>query len=401
MRFLYQARTKEGELKSGTIEASSKEVALELLQKLDYYVTYLEEEKPSLLIREVRFFQRISLKEKFIFFRQLAIMLASQISIVEALLTVAQQTTNSEFKKIILNLQKEVDAGNSLSNALSKYPKIFSPLHVAMVKSGETLGKLSQSLENLADLLERQYNTSSKLKGAMIYPALVFIVFLVISGIMIFSILPSFEEIFKEREMEIPLLTRIVLSAGKFLRENLLILLVIFLIIFFLVFYYARTKEGKRFFDKLSLKIPFFNQIVKQSIISRFSETLSSLIEAGVMITQALDIGKEIVGNEIYKELVSKINKGIKRGESISSTTLLYPEFFPPLFNQMVMVGEKTGTLAKSLLKISNFYRAETEKAIENLLKMLEPLLVLILGILVGGLMMTVFLPLYRIIGSY
>jgi len=401
MKFLYQARTKEGDLKSGTIEASSREVAFSLLQKLGYYVTYLEEEKPPIYAKELKIFQRISLRDLFIFSRQFSIMLNSNVPIVESLTTIAAQTKNPELKEIISDIAEEVEAGSSLSKALLKYPKVFSPFYVAMVKAGEASGKLSQTLNFLANHLEREYNVRGKIRGAMTYPVLVLVVFFVIFGIMIFSILPSFENILKEREVEVPFITKVILSFSKILREKFFIIALVLGAIIILIFYYLKTEKGKRFFDKISLKIPFFSEISKQSILSRFAQNLSTLTSAGLTLTEALEIVEEIVGNVEYKNAVSKIKEGVKKGETISSITTLYPELFPPLFTQLVLVGEKTGTLTNALSAISNFYQSETEKAIENFLRILEPLLIIILGVLVGGLMLSVLLPLYRIIGTY
>jgi type IV pilus assembly protein PilC len=401
MKFLYQARTKEGDLKSGVIEASSKEVALSLLQNLGYYVTYLEEERPPIYAREIKIFQRISLRDLFTFFRQLSILLSSQVPIVESLVTLSTQTRNLEFKEIILDIAKEVEAGSPLSKALLKYPKVFSSFHVAMVRAGEVSGKLSQSLFHLANHLEREYNVKGKIRGAMIYPILVFIVFLAVLSVMVFSVLPSFEKIFIERGAEIPFPTKVVLSFSRFLREKFLTLVFVLGIFSVLIFYYSRTKEGRKIFDEVSLKIPFFGGISKQSIISRLAGNLSTLTSAGLTITEALELVENIVGNEVYKFVISKMKEGVKKGESISSISSLYPELFPPFFNQLVLVGEKSGTLSNCLLAISDFYQSEVEKSIENSLRILEPLLIIILGGLVGGLMFAVFLPLYRIIGPY
>jgi type IV pilus assembly protein PilC len=401
MKFLYQARTKEGDVKSGTIEASSREVAFSLLQKLGYYVTYLEEEKLPIYAKELKIFQRISLRDLFIFSRQFSIMLNSKVPIVESLMTIASQTKNPELKEIISEIAEEVESGSSLSKALLKYPKVFHPFYVAMIKAGEVSGKLSQTLNFLANHLEREYNVRGKIRSAMTYPVLVLVVFFVIFGIMIFSILPSFENILKEREVEVPFITKVILSFSKILREKFFIIALVLGAIIILIFYYLKTEEGKRFFDKISLKIPFFGEISKQSILSRFAQNLSTLTSAGLTLTEALEIVEEIVGNAEYKNAVSKIKEGVKKGETISSITTLYPELFPPLFTQLVLVGEKTGTLSSALSAISNFYQSETEKSIENFLRILEPLLIIILGVLVGGLMLSVLLPLYRIISTY
>lgn len=401
MKFLYQARTKEGDIKSGIIEASSKEVALDLLQKMGIFVTYLEEEKPPLFAREVKFFQRISFKDLVLFSRQFSMMLSSKIPIVETLSTLASQTTNLELKEVIFDISEEVEAGSSLSKALLRYQKVFSPFYIAMVKAGETSGKLSECLKYLADHLEREYTLRSKVGGALIYPALVLIVFFFIAGFMMFSILPSFEKILLESGAQVPLITKIVLSFSQFLRKYFLFLLLVLIFPIFLFYYYSKTEEGKKAIDKISLKIPILGQISKSTLISQFSENLSTLTSAGIMITEALEIIEGIIRNKVYQEAIFQIKEGVKKGNPISSISVLYPEIFPPLFNQMVLVGERTGNLDQCLMTIANFYRQEAERGIENLMRLLEPLLIIFLGGAVGGLMVTVLMPLYRIIGTY
>jgi len=401
MKFVYQVRTEEGEIRSGTIEASSKEVAFSLLQKLGYYITYLEEEKPPVYAREVKIFQRVSLKDLFIFSRQLSILLNSKVPIVESLKALAGQTRNQDFKEMIGDVAEEVEAGNFLSKALSKYPKVFSQFYLAVVKAGEVSGKLSQSLSYLANHLEREYNLRGKVRGALIYPTFVLIVFLVIAGIMVFSILPSFEKILTERAAEIPFITKAILSFSRVLREKFLIFALIVGTPLVLIFYYSRTKEGKKVFDKIFLKLPFFGEISRNYALSRFAENLSTLTSAGLTINEALEIVEGIVGNEVYRNAVSKIKEGVKKGEKISALSSLYPDLFPPLFSQLISVGEKTGTLSNSLLEIAKFYQKEAEKSIENLLSFLEPFLIVVLGIFVGGLMFSVLIPIYKIIGTY
>lgn len=401
MKFIYQARTVKGEIKSGIIEASSKDSALELLQKSGLFVTYLEEEKLPIFSKELKIFRKISLRDLALFSRQFAVLFSSGVPIVESLSTLAGQTKNLELREIVSDLSKEVESGTSLSKSLLKYRKIFSPFFIAMIKAGEASGKLSECLNYLAEHLEREYNLKSKITGALIYPAIILILFLVILTLMVFLILPSFEEILLESGVDVPLITKMVLFFSRFLRNNFLIL---FLLIFFpilILIHYFKTEDGKKKFDRLVLKIPFLGQIISQSLLSRLSVNLSTLISSGLMITESLEILENIVGNEIYRKAISEIRESVKKGISISSISSLYPEIFPPLFNQMVLVGEKTGKLSTCLIQVGEFYQKESERSIENFIRILEPLLIVSLGILVGGLMATVLLPLYRIVGAY
>jgi len=401
VKFNYQVRTEEGEIKTGVVEASSKEAALVLLQKYKFYVTYLEEESSPFYAKKIKIFQKISLKDVVLFSRQLAIMFGSRVPLGEALITLANQAQNPEMREKIFDLVKEIEAGSAFSKALFKHPKIFSPFFIAMVKSGESVGKLSESLNYLADHLEREYSLRAKIKGAMLYPALVLIVFLAILGLMVFSVLPGFERMFLEAGIEIPAITRIVLSSSRLLRENWLLLLIPFLAIFFAIYCFSRTKEGKKFFDRFFLKLPILSSLLKQLSLSQVAANLSTLISGGLLITRALELVGEIIGNSLYKEAIFSINEGVKKGMSISSVSVLYPEIFPPLFNQMVLIGEKTGALDVTLMNVANFYQKEIDRAVEDILKILEPVIVVLLAVIVGGLMLTVFLPLYGVIGIY
>lgn len=401
MKLVYQARTKEGDIKSGIIEASSKESALALLQKMDLFVTYLEEEKKPVYFRQIKILKKITFKDLVLFFRQLSIMINSKIPIVEALSTIAAQTKNLDLKEIILDVSHEVEAGGSLSKSFSVHKKVFSSFQIAMIKAGEASGKLSQCLNYLADHMEREYNLRSKTTGALIYPAMVLIMFLGIGTMMLFSVLPSFEEIFKEAKVELPLFTKIALFISHILRNYIFYLLLFFAFLIFGISYYIRTPEGRRNFDRFSLKIPYLGKILKESAVVRFASNFATLSSAGLTFTESLEIVEEIIGNKIYREIIVEIKEAVKKGISVSSITALYPDLFPPIFTQMVLVGEKTGNLDNCLMTITDFYQKEIERSIENFLKFLEPALIILLAVLVGGLMASVLIPLYKIIGTY
>jgi type IV pilus assembly protein PilC len=397
MKFLYQARTKEGDLKSGVIEASSREVALNLLQKMGLFVTYLEEERAPIYARELKIFQRISIRDLILFTNQLSVMVASRIPIVEALKTLAVQTSNPSLREIIFEVSEEVEGGSSLSKALSRYPNVFSPFFIAVIEAGEKVGKLSNSLNYLFNHLEREYFLSSKVRGAFIYPAFVLLLFSLIFTFMIFSVFPNLERIFIERGEKVPT----VILFSNFLRKNFIFLISIIFISIFLLFYYSRTKNGKKNIERILLKLPIFGQILKYSLLARFSENLATLTSAGIMVTEALEAIEGIIGNEIYREIISQMKEEVKKGSSVSSILTLYPEYFPPFFVQMVKVGERTGSFGENLMTASNFLKGEVERRVENFARILEPVLIIFLGLLVGGLLVSVISPLYRIIGGY
>lgn len=398
MRFNYQARTKAGELKIGNIEASSYGSALDILQKYGYFVTFLEEaKKEGLLQREVRLFKRITRKDIVFFTRQLSILLLSQVPPVEALHTLAAQTTNSDFKDKILKIASDVEGGKSFSRALANYPKLFSSFYINMVKSGEASGNLPQSLDTLATHIEREYDLLGKLKGAAVYPSFVLFVMVVLLTLMLFFVFPELEKVFSETGKKLPLITVLMLNLARFLRQWGLLLLIIFLAGIGFLVHYIRTSEGKEVFDSVLLKIPFFKKFFKKIYLARFAENLATLIAGGLPIAQAMEISASVVGNTLYKKIILKARDGVRRGESISSIFRKDPEIIPPLVTQMIFVGERTGQLDKTLGKLSSFYKKEVDSAIEKFISLLEPILIVFLGLIVATVILTILLPIYQI----
>ncbi len=397
MNFNYQARTEDGQIQSGVVEASSREVAIDLLQKQDLYVTVLEEAGRSpAYAKKISIFGGISRKDVVLFSRQLSIMFKAKVSLVEALGVLSEQTQNSDLKEKIMIISEEVEGGTAFSEALSRHPKLFSLFYIAMVKAGEASGKLSESLDYLAEHLERDYYLNSKIKGAMIYPALILSFSVLVLMVMILFVIPNLITVLEETGQELPFITSLVISFTEIAKKWFGLFFIIGLGLLLYVFRYYKTKKGKRFFDSLSLKIPSIGYFLKMVYISRFAENLSTLISGGLPIAQALGITAEIVGNSVYQEIIFESREAVKKGDSLSSSLRTAPDIFPPMFCQMVLVGEKTGTLDRSLLDIVSFYQNETERAIEDLLSVLEPVMIMFLGLVVGGLMFAVLMPMYQ-----
>ncbi len=401
MKYFYQARTKEGEVRSGTVEAASREAALEVLQKHNLFITALESAKTQpVLSRKITFFERVSRKDIVNFSRQLSIMFKSNVSLLESLETIAEQVKKSVFKEKILGLASQIRGGTSFSKALSSEPKLFSGFYVSMIKSGEISGSLSDSLDYLADHLEREYNLSSSIKGAMIYPALVISVMIAVLTIMMVFVIPSLTETLEASGQELPFVTKLVIMASDFMRNQGWIFIV-FLVIFGIIgFRFAKSKRGLKFLDKISLSLPLIGNFVKKVNLSTFAENLSTLIGGGVPITQALDITGSIVKNSVYKKIIKIARDEVEKGETISSVLVRFPKAFPPMFCQMISVGEKTGSLDKTLMNVVSFYQKEVDRTIKSMLSILEPMLVVFLGLIVAGIMAAVMLPMYQMMGS-
>ncbi len=401
MEFSYTARNKQGEIQEGTITAASEEAAAALLQKLGLFVTALRgiAEKP-LYAKRIRLFGRISKKEVVLFSRQLSVLVSSEVPLVEALRTLSAQIKNSEFKEKIISVSEEVEGGTAFSQALSRYPKIFSTFFVSLVKSGESSGKLSQVLSYLAEHLEKEYYLNSKIRGAMIYPAFVLFTIFCVLVIMIVFVFPQLIGVLKESGAQLPMMTRILISFVDFFRSwGWLILIVLFSgAIFF--WRWLSSPKGKDAFDKYSITLPLFGNFLKMVYLSRFAENLSTLISGGLPIIKALEISGEVVGNKVYKEIIFKTREEVRKGESISSVLSASPKQIPPLFTQMTVVGEKTGRLDSILIQIADFYGKEVDVAVANLLSLIEPVLIVFLGIGVGIFVASVLIPLYNIAGT-
>lgn len=398
MKFNYQTRTKKGEIRSGQVEASSREAAASFLQKHGLYVTFLEEAISPIYARRIKFFEKISQKDLVLFSRQLAIMFKSKVPLVESLRVLSQQTDNPDFKEKIMKISEEVEGGTALSNALENFPEVFSSFYIAMVKSGEVSGKLSEVLNYLADHLEREYHLTAKTKGALLYPSLIVFVVILVLLLMIFFVIPQLAEVLTTEKEALPWITMFVINSSAFVRDwgwALFIILVLF-VAGFLKYY--RTDRGQRFFDREFVKFPLLGPFFKMINVARFAENLSTLISGGLPIAQALETVGDIISNTAYKEVIFKMRDEVRKGVPISAVLSRNPDLFPPVFIQMVLVGEKTGTLDSTLMNIVDFYQKEIDRMIDNALSILEPVLILVLGLVVAGLMLSILMPLYKMI---
>ena len=402
MRFNYQVRDREGGVNTGVVEASSKEAALQIIGRSGLYVTLLERTKDSpLYARKIRFLDRVSTKEIMLFSRQLAIMFKAQVSVLESLESIASQTTNKGFQEKIFSMSENIEGGTSLSAALSKYPKIFSAFYVSIVKRGEALGSLSDVLEYLADHLEREHDLSSKLKTAMIYPIFVLFIAFAVVILLMTLVIPNLATVLEESGQELPILTQIVIASSNFLVTKGWIIAIFFIAIATGVFRFLKTPGGKRFFDHAVLKVPGISSFLRVVYLSRFGESLATLITGGVSLVQALEITRDIVGNARYQEIIAEAKEEVEGGVQVSQVLKKYPSEFPPIFSQMVAVGERSGNIEITLNSIVAYYRKEVDRSVDGFLSLIEPLLIVFLGVVVGGLMASVILPLYSISSSF
>ena len=398
MKFNYQARSEIGEIQSGIVEASNREAAFDVLKTHGLYVTALEEiTSIPVYARKLKIFERVTKKDIVLFSRQISIMFKSNVPVVETLQAIAKQARKSTLKEKILKIAEKVEGGTPLSGAFSIYPKLFTPFYINMVKSGEASGKLSDVFMYLADYLEREYSFQGKIKGAMVYPFFILFVFLAVVTIMMVYVIPQLTEVLKETGQELPLATRVVMAISDFLKTQGVIAVLVFLGLIIVFVRFVKSKVGKNFFDKNLLKLPLLGSFLKKLYLARCALNLSTLISGGLPIAQALEITGEVVGNNLYKEIILKTRDEVKKGEPISSVLEKYPNLIFSLFYQMVAVGEKTGTLDSSLMNVVEFYQRDVDQNLDSFIKLLEPIFIILLGGVVAGLMVAVLMPLYSI----
>lgn len=401
MKFLYKAKDLKGVNRSGEIEAASKEAALEVLSSNGLFPLEMSEagakEKQIGMNTKITLFDRVSMKDVSMFSRQLAIMIDSNVPPAEAIEALGDQTKNPSFKEKIYKIARDVREGTPLSKALAKYPNIFGVFYVNMVKSGEVSGNLPKILEKVADHLENEYAIRSKILGAMIYPAVIMVVFVVIFAVLMIFVVPNLVEVLKGTGQELPLATKIVIGASDFMIAYWYIMLALIVVLIGGFIYFSKTAFGKDLIDSTSLKIPVIGPFLKNLYLSRFAENFSTLISAGIPINEALEVVADLLGNNVYRRALLDARDRVVKGESVSHVFSQQKGIISPLFVQMTAVGEQTGRLDTSLLNVVRFYNRETTIFVDSVSSLIEPLLIIGLAVMVGGLVAAVILPIYKI----
>ncbi len=406
--FAYSARDKTGRKIEETAQAPSKDALLEELRGKGLLVSSVSEQKTvsrakSKGMGQITLFQgRVKLRDLSIFYRQFATMINAGVSLVRCLDVLEQQTSSYRLKQIIREIETEIEGGASLSRAMGKYPTTFTQLAIGLVRAGEVGGVLDETLGRLATFVEKDMELRRKVKSAMTYPVLVLIFATGIVLLLTTYILPQFIQLFKDlglQEDKFPAPTRFMMNASKFITHKwwLAILIVIGMII---VFNRIRaTKTGKRYYDMLALKVPVFGSLIHKIAIARFSRTLATLLGSGVPILQAMETTAGTISNDMISDAVLAARANIRQGDTIADP-LAASRQFPPMVVQMVSIGEETGQLDNMLEKVADFYEAEVDATLTGLASAIEPLLIVFLGVIVGFIVVSMFLPLVEIINQ-
>lgn len=403
-RYFYTAQSLQRENKSGVLEAKDEHQLARILRQEGLILIRAElEEKLTKKKFEVSlpfFWGGISLTEKIFFTRNLRVMIKAGLPLPRALEILANQTKNQKFKKALLDIRDEIVKGESFSRSLTKYPDIFSELFQNMVKVGEESGTLEDVLQTLAQQMEREYELKSKIKGAMIYPAVIILAMLGIGILMLVVVIPKLAETFEELNIELPMTTRIVIGLANFLVERWYLAVIIFFLLFFLFWQAMKTKRGKKIIDILLLKIPIISPIIKKTNLAYTARTLSSLIIAGVPIVRSLEITSGTLSNIYYQLAILEVAEKVRKGEKIAQALKPYENIYPSSVIQMVAVGEETGETSSILKQLAEFYEEEVTNVTKNLAAVIEPLLMIIIGAAVGFFAVSMFQPMYSMLGA-
>ncbi|MBI2463323.1 MAG: type II secretion system F family protein [Candidatus Spechtbacteria bacterium] len=395
--YTYEARTAKGELRTGSVEASSKEAAAEILQQNNLLVTTLQgQEEAPFYTRGVTFFRGIKTQDVVIFSRQLATLFQAQVPLVPSLRTLSSQSTKPQLNEVISSIASDVDGGMPFSDALSRHPKVFSNFYVQMVKGGEASGKLDEVLEYLAKYEEKQYELQGKLTGAMYYPAFVGFVFVIIMTLMLVVVVPKLTTMFAQTGKDLPLVTKMLIGISHFLTTFWPLLVIGTPVAIYFIRRYLNTPEGKIFWDKTILRVPIVGGIASKMYLYRFADNLSLLIYGGVPIIKALNITSDIVGNTVYRGIIKDAEEHVRRGETIAGALRAYPQI-PPLVIQMMSVGEQTGKLDSILKNVSHFYEKEVDTTLDSVSTLIQPVMIAVIALGVGLLVAGIYLPILQL----
>lgn len=391
--YRYIAKDKNGSTLAGILDVLSEADVIDALHKKDLIVVSIQAEKKKFKIMRDR---KIKLDDLVIFSRQLATMIDAGIPLVQALGILAEQIENKNLRRVIFAVRQDIETGMSFCDALSKHPAVFSELFINMSRAGEASGMLNEVLDRLASYMEKTASLIRKIRAGMVYPTVVVIMATLITGVLLLKVVPTFKGIFEVLGGSLPLPTLILIGISDILRKYFLIVLVILILSGALLGRYIRTKKGRYDFDKGTLKVPVLGSLFRKVGVAKFSRTLATLVRSGVAILPALEIVGKTSGNKVIEEAVDNCRTAIREGETIAAP-LAESGVFPPMVTRMIAVGEQTGQLEKMLGKIADFYDEQVDAAVTGLTSMIEPLVIAFLGIVIGGIVIALFLPIFKI----
>lgn len=399
-KFTYFARNATGEKVTGTLESASLHTLVAALKNQQMIVTSVREIKPKMRIRmRMAGTEKVRLSEISFFFRQLATMVGAGVSITDSLRELASQLKNATFTAIVNELRTDIEKGSSFSQTLVKHPRLFPAIITAMIKSGEEGGNLSAVLEQISIYLEDKMALQREVKTATTYPTFIFGFFILALSFIVLFLIPKFNELFASFDVALPLLTKLVMDISNIIIKNFIWVVLIILILAVTCYRYSKTRNGRRYFDRLKFRLPVLGETFRLVAFSYFCQTFSALISSGVPVIRCLGIIGPVSGNSLIEDASNKIKSGVEGGGAISAEMRKEP-VFPPLLTRMVAVGEETGKLGEMFDRVNRFYRDEALARTKRLTVTLEPAMLLGLGVIVGFVVIALYLPIFKLSGS-
>lgn len=405
MLFTYKAIDNTNVQREGTVEAATVDAAISAVQKRGYTLISIDEVKTSgglsnLLQVNFSLFKSISNKEIVILSRQISTLFQAQVSPLRIFRLLSAEVENAQLRIVLNEIVEDLQAGSSISRALSNHPDVFSSFYVNLVRSGEEAGSLEKSFDYLADYLDRQYEVVSKARNALVYPAFVVSIFFIVMGLMLTMVIPSIAAILIDSGQELPIYTRIVIGISSFFSDYIGVILLLIAGTGAGYFKFSRTETGRRAIDEFIISIPYIGDLQRKLLLTRICDNMATMLSSGISIVQAIEVTADVVDNLVYKEILEATLIEVRGGRSFADSIGEYAEI-PGILSQMAKVGEETGSLSTILVTLSNFYRREVNNAVDTLIGLIEPAMIVFLGVGVGVLLASVLLPIYNLTSAY
>jgi len=400
MLYNYQAVNKHKKKVSGLVDASNEDSAADIIRGKGLTILAITLEKKGFGLGNIDVLNRVKTKDIVIFSRQFSVLISANVSIVKALKILVDQIKSIKLKIIVSEIADEIDSGSRLSDAFAKRSDVFSNFYISVVRSGETSGKLDDVLIYLADEMEKDYDMMSKIKGAMIYPTIVLAGLTIVGVIMMVVVIPKLTSVFTESGAKLPLPTKILIAISAFMTAYWWLFLLVIIAVIFGIRYLASTPRGRNLLDYSLLKLPIFGKLFQRIHLVRFTRSMNTLILGGVTINESLKISSEVVSNNVYKKLILDTIREVEKGNSISQVFANSKEI-PKMVSEMLALGEKTGKLDLVLEKISDFYGREINNIVSNLMTLMEPIIMIVMGVGVGLMVAAIILPMYNMASQF
>jgi type IV pilus assembly protein PilC len=395
--YAWKGRNRAGSVQEGALVADSKEIALAQLRRQNIVVTGIRERGKEISLSKVG--RKVPPKILAVFTRQFSVMIDAGLPLVQCLEILALQQEHKNFQKILLQVRQDVEAGSTLADAMRRHPKAFDNLYVNMIAAGEAGGILDTILQRLSVYIEKAVKLRSQVRSAMIYPVAVIFIAAIVVAVILLKVIPTFAALFTSLGAELPLPTRVVIYASNFLARYFIFVVIAIAAMAYMIRRYYRTYRGRRVIDGLLLKAPILGMILRKISVARFCRTLATLTSSGVPILESLDITARTAGNAIVEDAILETRKSVEGGKTIVEP-LKESNVFPNMVVQMIGVGEQTGALDAMLNKIADFYEDEVDVAVQGLVKLMEPVMIFILGVIIGGIVIAMYLPMFTLINK-